>query len=53
MSVNAYVSESVRIQYGGHVNVKTAPEFIAMPDIDGFLLSDASLKADFADIVQW
>ena len=42
---------AIRIQYGGSVNGKTAPELFAQPDIDGGLVGGASLKADFGQIV--
>ena len=45
---------AIRIQYGGSVNAKTAPELMAMPEIDGGLIGGASLKApDFAAIVNY
>ena len=43
----------IRIQYGGSVNAKTAPELFAQPDIDGGLVGGASLKADFGKIVNY
>lgn len=46
-------AEAVRIQYGGSVNAKTAPELFAKPDIDGGLVGGASLKAEFGDIVNY
>lgn len=45
------IAAAVRIQYGGSVNGKNASELFAMPDIDGGLVGGASLKAEFADIV--
>lgn len=45
-NVGAEVADSVRIQYGGSVNADNADELSAMPDIDGFLVGGASLKAD-------
>lgn len=45
------VSEKTRILYGGSVNGKNANELFAMPDIDGGLVGGASLKEDFANIV--
>ncbi len=45
------VAESVRILYGGSASGKTAPGLSAKPDIDGFLVGGASLKPEFADIV--
>ena len=46
-------AEAIRIQYGGSVNGKTAPELFAQPDIDGGLVGGASLKADFGQIVNY
>lgn len=40
------VAKNVRILYGGSVKPKTAAGLIANPDIDGFLVGGASLKAD-------
>ncbi|KAL3823231.1 hypothetical protein ACHAXA_003510 [Cyclostephanos tholiformis] len=45
------VAESTRILYGGSASGKTAPGLSAKPDIDGFLVGGASLKPEFADIV--
>ena len=38
--------------YGGSANAKNAPELSMCPDVDGFLVGGASLKAEFADIVK-
>ena len=49
-----YCAESaakIRIQYGGSVNGKNAGELFSMPNIDGGLVGGASLKPEFADIV--
>ena len=46
-------AEAIRIQYGGSVNAKTAPELFSKPDIDGGLVGGASLKAEFGDIVNF
>ena len=46
-------AEAIRIQYGGSVNAKTAPELFAQPDIDGGLVGGASLKPEFGQIVNW
>ena len=43
----------IRIQYGGSVNAKTAPDLFAQADIDGGLVGGASLKADFGQIVNY
>jgi len=49
--VSADVAAKIRIQYGGSANAKNAPDLSSMPDIDGFLVGGASLKAEFKDIV--
>ncbi len=46
-------ADEVRIQYGGSVNGKNAAELFAMADIDGGLVGGASLKEDFAQIVNY
>jgi len=50
-NVSSECAENMRIQYGGSANAKNAPELSACPDIDGFLVGSASLKAEFKDIV--
>lgn len=47
----AEVAEATRILYGGSASGKTAPGLSSKPDIDGFLVGGASLKPEFADIV--
>lgn len=47
----AAVAENTRILYGGSASGKTAPGLSAKPDIDGFLVGGASLKPEFADII--
>ncbi|MBR2755439.1 MAG: triose-phosphate isomerase [Lachnospiraceae bacterium] len=49
----AEVANQIRIQYGGSVNADNACELFAMPDIDGGLVGGASLKKDFAGIVNY
>ena len=44
---------AIRIQYGGSVNGKTAPDLFAQADIDGGLVGGASLKEDFGNIVNY
>jgi len=44
-------AQAIRIQYGGSVSAANAKGLFAMPDIDGGLVGGASLKADFAQIV--
>jgi triosephosphate isomerase len=47
------VADKVRIQYGGSVKADNAGELIAKPNVDGFLVGGASLKADgFAAIIK-
>ena len=48
---DAPTAEAVRIQYGGSMNAGNAAELLAKEDIDGGLIGGASLKADFAQIV--
>lgn len=47
----AEVAENTRILYGGSASATTAPGLSSKPDIDGFLVGGASLKPEFADIV--
>jgi len=47
----ADVAENTRILYGGSANADTAPGLSSKADIDGFLVGGASLKPEFADIV--
>ena len=46
-------AEAIRIQYGGSVSAKSAPELFVQPDIDGGLVGGASLKPDFGAIVNY
>lgn len=46
-------ADQIRILYGGSVNAANAAELFAQPDIDGGLVGGASLKPDFADIVNY
>ncbi|MDZ4860688.1 MAG: triose-phosphate isomerase [Candidatus Hydrogenedentes bacterium] len=46
------IADTVRIQYGGSVKPDNAAELMRNPDVDGFLVGGAALKADsFAAIV--
>jgi glyceraldehyde 3-phosphate dehydrogenase len=47
----AEVAANTRILYGGSANGKNAPELSSKEDIDGFLVGGASLKPEFADII--
>ncbi len=44
--VSEDVANATRILYGGSVKPKNAAQLIAKPDIDGFLVGGASLKAE-------
>lgn len=44
-------AEKVRIIYGGSVNAKNCADYASCPDVDGFLVGGASLKPEFANIV--
>ena len=46
-------ADAIRIQYGGSVNAKTAPDLFVQPDIDGGLVGGAALKPDFGAIVNY
>ncbi|ORZ22507.1 triosephosphate isomerase [Absidia repens] len=50
-NVSKEVAENVRIIYGGSVNAKNAAELATKPNIDGFLVGGASLKADDFNII--
>lgn len=53
-TLDADVSDGIRIQYGGSINPENISEFMAKPDIDGALVGGASLKAeDFSKIVRF
>lgn len=45
------IAASTRILYGGSASGATAPGLSSKEDIDGFLVGGASLKPEFADIV--
>lgn len=46
-------AEEVIIQYGGSMNAANCKGLMAQPDIDGGLIGGASLKTDFATIVNY
>ncbi len=46
-------AKKVIIQYGGSMNAKNCKGLMAQPDIDGGLIGGASLKIDFATIVNF
>jgi len=51
-TVSSEVADKVRIQYGGSVSPDNCADLISKPDIDGFLVGGASLKASFMEIVK-
>jgi len=52
-NVSEDVAASIRIIYGGSVKPANCEELIAQPDIDGFLVGGAALKADlFGPIIK-
>jgi triosephosphate isomerase len=52
-TVDESVANSTRIIYGGSVNAQNAADLASQPDIDGFLVGGASLKApDFLTIIR-
>ncbi|XP_072281090.1 triosephosphate isomerase [Pyxicephalus adspersus] len=51
VNVSEQVAQSVRIIYGGSVTGGTCKELASQPDIDGFLVGGASLKAEFIEII--
>ena len=46
-------ANKVKIQYGGSMNASNCKGLMAQPDIDGGLIGGASLKLDFATIVNF
>ena len=50
-NVSQQVADDLRIIYGGSASGATAPDLVAQPDIDGFLVGGASLKPEFVDII--
>lgn len=46
-------ADQIRILYGGSVNEKNATDIFAQPDIDGGLVGGASLKPEFAQIINY
>ena len=45
-------AQSVRVQYGGSVNVENIATFMTMSEVDGALVGGASLKPDFVELVR-
>ncbi|CCW66049.1 unnamed protein product [Phytomonas sp. Hart1] len=50
-NVSPGVAAAVRILYGGSVTAANALELYRQPDVNGFLVGGASLKADFLKII--
>ncbi len=50
---DAKTAEKIRILYGGSVNASNAAELFAQNNIDGGLVGGASLKPEFANIVNY
>lgn len=46
-------ADKIRIQYGGSVKPENIKELMDMPNIDGALVGGASLKASFAEVVNF
>lgn len=49
--VGEEVSEKVRIIFGGKVDENNCKELIVLKDVDGFLVSEPSIKSTFNDII--
>lgn len=50
---SASIADAARIQYGGSVKPDNAAELMGKPDVDGFLVGGAALRADsFAAIIK-
>jgi len=45
-------AQSIRVQYGGSVNVENIGSFLAMPEVDGALVGGASLRPDFVQLAR-
>jgi len=50
-AVSPAVANHIRIIYGGSVSAKNCKELAKEQDVDGFLVGGASLKPEFADII--
>lgn len=50
-NVSSAVAQTTRIIYGGSVNAKNCQDLAAQADVDGFLVGGASLKPEFAQII--
>lgn len=50
-NISSDVAKNTRIIYGGSATAKNCNELYSQPDINGFLVGGASLKAEFVDII--
>jgi triosephosphate isomerase len=50
-NISAEVADETRIIYGGSASGSNCKDLYAKPDINGFLVGGASLKAEFIDII--
>jgi triosephosphate isomerase len=50
-NVSADVARNTRIIYGGSATAANAKDLYDQPDINGFLVGGASLKAEFVQII--
>ena len=46
------ISNKIRIIYGGYVDEKNCKELILLKDVDGFLVSEPSIKSTFINIIE-
>ena len=51
LAKNLQQSDKVRIIYGGSANGKNAKDYLSIQSVDGLLVGGASLKPEFADMV--
>ena len=49
--ISSTVAKETRILYGGSATAANCGELYSQPDINGFLVGGASLKAEFVDII--
>ena len=46
------IANKIRIIYGGYVDEKNCKELIVLKDVDGFLVSEPSVKSTFINIIE-
>ena len=46
------IANKIRIIYGGYVDEKNCKELIVLKDVDGFLVSEPSIKSTFINIIE-